>query len=140
MRLERTVKKGQESDGRIFELRDEDTRKGAMKVYSHRYNKPLLLSDVQKLMSNDLIEVNNLELDPEYYIPEFRVALCLNCSVHFKSLRANRYKRQIYFKNIQNAVIQNQGNITIQVDTNTTITFTDTHLAEIQEILKHMPD
>ena len=85
------------------------------------------------------VEVNNLELDPEYYIPEFRVALCLNCSVHFKSLRANRYKRQIYFKNIQNAVIQNQGNITIQVDTNTTITFTDTHLAEIQEILKHMP-
>ena len=51
-------------------------------------------------------------------------------------MRANDYKREKYIEAIKNADIQEQGKISIPIDQNKTLTFTATHLAEIQEILK----
>ena len=62
VRLERTVKKGQESDGRIFELRDEDTRKGAMRKYTPTGTTNRCYCQMcKKLMSNDLIEPESVK-------------------------------------------------------------------------------
>ena len=137
VKVERTVKKGQNPDGSTFELINEDTRKGAMRIYTPEGTKNYCFCQIcQQINSNELIEVNNLELEPEYYVPQLRVALCLNCSKYFKSLRANDYKREKYIEAIKNADIQEQGKISIPIDQNKTLTFTATHLAEIQEILK----
>ena len=137
VKVERTVKKGQNPDGSTFELTNEDTRIGAMNRYAPEGKTNYCFCQIcKKLMPTQLIEVNNLELEPEYYSPQLRVALCLNCSKYFKSLRASDYKRKAYIEKIKKTDIQNQGNIAISIDTDKAITFTATHLAEIQEILK----
>ena len=53
-----------------------------------------------------------------------------------KNLETGDYKREKYIEKIKNVNIQNQGKIDIPIDQDTTLTFTATHLAEIQEILK----
>ena len=53
-----------------------------------------------------------------------------------KNLETGDYKREKYIEAIKNADIQEQGKISIPIDQNKTLTFTATHLAEIQEILK----
>ena len=96
VKVERTVKKGQNPDGSTFELINEDTRKGAMRIYTPEGTKNYCFCQMcQRLNPNELVEVNNLELEPEYYVPKLRVALCLNCSKYFKFLRANDYKTPV---------------------------------------------
>ena len=88
----------------------------------------------------NLIEVNNLELEPKYYFRQMRIALCLECSKRFEFLRNNRDIREGFLKRSCNAAVQNQGTVDIPLGSEETVRFTGKHLAEIQEILRNKPD
>ena len=66
-------------------------------------------------------------------------ALCLECSKRFEALREKRDIREGYLKAIRNADISNEGIVEIPVGGEQALTFTATHLAEVQELLKKMP-
>ena len=86
-----------------------------------------------------LMEVNNLELKPKYYFHQTRVALCLECSKRFEAMREKNNIREEYLKAICCANISYEGKVEIPIGHEDTLTFTATHLAEVQEILKKMP-
>ncbi|MBR6011958.1 MAG: hypothetical protein IK060_06460, partial [Methanomicrobium sp.] len=88
-----------------------------------------------KLKYRRFIEVNNLELEPDYYFPQLRIALCLECSKNFEFLRNNQSIRERYIENIKRYHIQNEGVIEIPLYEKESLRFTAKHLAEIQEIL-----
>lgn len=83
----------------------------------------------------NLIEVNNLESAPSYYWQPMRIALCLDCSKIFEDLRRNKFYHDRFLQSLRQANCM--GNIPVEVPIgNKTITFTQTHLAEIQAILE----
>lgn len=84
---------------------------------------------------DSLIEVNNIAVQPRYYWPQMRIALCLNCSKTFEKLRGIDSVREDFFDALRTADIQSPEPIEIPIG-NMYISFTQTHLAEIQEILK----
>ena len=84
---------------------------------------------------DSLIEVNNIAVQPRYYWPQMRIALCLNCSKKFENLRRIDSVREDFFDALRNTNIQSPEPIEIPIG-NMYISFTQTHLAEIQEILK----
>ena len=64
-----------------------------------------------------------------------RVSLCLDCSKKFEAMRQNRDIMNQFYDYIQSASVQASEAISIPIG-NADIRFTQTHLAEIQEILK----
>lgn len=87
-----------------------------------------------------LIEVNNVELQPKFYFPQLRIALCLECSKRFEDLRNNQMLREQFLEAIKEADIQDyDGTADVRIG-DAVIKFTGKHLAEIQEILKQMPE
>ena len=137
---ERTVRKGKNRDGSTFDLGSRD-REGALGIYTPEgANKLCFCQMCHNVKPHKLIEVNNIELLPQYYFPQLRIALCLECSKRFESLRNNAAIRVKYIKAIKEASIQDQGTVDICIGREDTITFTAKHLAEIQEILQQMPN
>ena len=138
---ERTVQKGKNSDGSTFDLGIQDAREGALRIYTPEgVNKLCFCQMCHKVKPHKLIEVNNIEVHPQYYFPQLRIALCLECSKRFESLRNNAAIRSEYIESIKRASIQNQGTVDVRIGHEDTITFTAKHLAEVQEILQQMPD
>ncbi len=86
-----------------------------------------------------MIEVNNIEVKPKYFLPKLRIALCLECSKHFESLRSKDTIRTSFINEIKSTSIENQDTVNIHIGDDETITFTAKHLAEIQEIFNQMP-
>ena len=84
------------------------------------------------------MEVNNLEKKPKYYFPQTRVALCLECSKKFEAYRENDRICARYLERIRTANTEGCGKVEIPVEYEDKLTFTATHLAEIQEIFKRM--
>lgn len=141
VKVETTVKKGQKNDGDTFDLGINDAREGALKIYTPEGKHGLCFCQMcRNVKWYKFIEVNNIELQSGYYFPQMRISLCLECSKRFESLRSNSAIRNDYIVAIKNAVILNQGKVDIAVGKEETITFTAKHLAEIQEILKRMPE
>ena len=84
---------------------------------------------------NHLMEVNNLQSKPKFYWPEMRLALCLECSKNFEVLRSDvtwshKFEQAILAVNCS---IPSPAEVPIG---NSTITFTQMHLAQIQMILR----
>ena len=81
------------------------------------------------------MEVNNLQSKPKFYWPEMRLALCLECSKKFETLHSSTIGSQKF----ERAILAANGSIPSPVKVpigNDTITFTQTHLVQIQMILK----
>ena len=138
--VKRTVQRGQNQDGSTFDLDRDDARQGALRTYSP-YEEPQLCfcQMCGKVKPQGLIEVNNIESLPKYFFPQLRIALCLDCSKHFKSLRNNQIIREKFLEAIKDAQIWDEGTVEIPIGHDDTIKFTGKHLAEVQEILKQMP-
>ena len=85
--------------------------------------------------STEYIEVNNIWAQPKYYWPQLRIALCLDCSKKFKAMRSNKEIISQFYKNIETTDVHASEPIAIPIG-NANIRFTQTHLAEIQAILK----
>lgn len=92
----------------------------------------------RRVKPHQLIEVNNIELLPQYYFPQLRLALCLDCSVNFKELRKKQSIREKFIEAILTEQISSEGKIEIPIGREDTVTFTGKHLAEIQELLKRI--
>jgi len=88
------------------------------------------------------IEVNSLVLAPKYYWPQLHMCFCLECSKRFEEYRRNERVIQKFYDGIAKASIHSDVPIEVVIDRNPdnekciSITFTQKHLAEIQEILK----
>ena len=85
--------------------------------------------------STEYIEVNNIWAQTKYYWAQTRIALCLDCSKRFEAMRSNKEIIEQFYRSIESANINTSEPIKIQIG-NADIRFTQTHLAEIQAILK----
>ena len=81
------------------------------------------------------MEVNNIQVEPEYYWEECGVSLCLICSKHFEELRRNNAIREHFYREIMDADCSSATPIEVHIG-NDTLIFGQTHIGEIQEILK----
>lgn len=132
----RTVSKGQRESGEIFDLAVEDARIGALRTYSPEgTNKLCFCQMCKEIKPYMLIEVNSIDLKPENYFPQMRVALCLECSKHFEAFRRNEKLRKDFIRALKDTDVEDAGSVSIPIGTES-ITFTGKHLAEIQEILR----
>ena len=139
-KVERSILKGRRSNGVTFELSGNDARNNTLQIYTPEGAKKIAFCQMcLRPKPYMLMEVNNLELKPKYYFHQTRVALCLECSKRFEALREKNSIREEYLKAIRNVNISNEGKVVIAVGHEDTLTFTATHLAEVQEILKKMP-
>ncbi len=139
--MERSVRRGQNDDGSTFDLGINDAREGALKTYAPLGSYGVCFCQMcGELKPQGWIEVNNIELLPDYYFPQTRIALCLECSQKFKALRNNETIRERFQQRIRSAVITDQGTIAIPIGNEDTVRFTAKHLAEIQEIFKQGPE
>lgn len=84
---------------------------------------------------DNLIEVNNIRSRPQYYWPEMRLSLCLECSKQFESLRSNPNLSAQFEQAIPSANTFTSGPVKVPIGT-VAITFTQTHLEQIKTILK----
>ena len=140
VKVERSVQKGQKADGETFDLGINDAREGALNIYAPEGKHGICFCQMcHKVRPTRLMEVNNIQLYPKYYFPQLRIAFCLECSKKFEFFRNNTNVRNDFMDAIKNALIQYQGKVDIPIG-DTTITFTGQHLAEIQEILKKIPE
>ncbi len=136
-----TVQKGKNQDGSTFGLDIRDARDGVLHIYTPEGASKLCFCQMcHRVKPYKLIEVNNIQVMPRYFFPQLRVALCLECSKRFESLRNNSTIRKEFMNALKTATIQNQGAIDVCIGHENSITFTATHLAVVQEILQNMPD
>ncbi len=139
-KVERSILKGRRSNGVTFELSGNDARGNTLQIYTPEGAKKIAFCQMcRRLKPYMLMEVNNLERKPKYYFHQTRVALCLECSKRFEALREKNNIREEYLKAIRNANVSAEGKVEIPVGREDTLTFTATHLAEVQELLKKMP-
>ena len=82
------------------------------------------------------MEVNNIQKEPEYHWQECGIALCLICSKQFEELRDNDSIRHRFHNEILRVNPYVDHPISIRVLDDCEIVFAQTHIAEIQEILK----
>lgn len=138
-KIERTIQKGQDKSGKRFELKDKDAREGVLYIYEVEDERSKCFCQMcKKVKPKVFIEVNNIQAKPKYFFPKLRLSLCLECSKRFEAHRRDQNKLDSFIEEIQNADVFDEGNIEIQIG-DESITFTGTHLAEIQEILKRYP-
>lgn len=137
----RAVKKI-EQDGIKREIPISEDRRRLMKRYAPE-NSPhdgkcfCQICGVVKI--NDYIEVNNIEREPACHWKEGKVALCLECSRWFvEKFRRSQPAYDAFIKALMAADTDSYEAITIPIG-DREIRFTQTHLAEIQAILKHQP-
>lgn len=146
VKVERTVHKYRDSSGNMHGIDDNNVRKQTLTIYNPEgVHGRCFCQMCRKVKPYDLMEVNNLIADPEYFFHQTRVALCLECSKNFEAIRsANAHKRKSGMDDpilsyIRRVSIGTAGYIDVPITKDKTIRFTATHLAEIQEILRGMP-
>lgn len=138
-KVERTVMKGRRTNGVVFDLSGNEARNNTLQIYTPEgAHKVAFCQMCLRPKPYMLMEVNNLEVKPKYYFHQTRIALCLECSKRFEALREKEIIRNQYMKAIRFADVTKSGKVEIPIGEET-ITFTATHLAEVQELLKQMP-
>ena len=139
---ERQVQKAKSANGDLFDLNSNDMRDGALLKYEPVGEHNMCFCQMcRRVRPNKFIEVNNIEIMPKFFFPQLRIALCLECSKKFESMRRKESTRLEFIKSINKTAISGEGKISVPIGRDDdSIMFTATHLAEIQEILKRMPD
>ncbi len=84
------------------------------------------------------IERNEIERNPAYAWEQMYLNLCLNCSKDYKLLRNNKVIWQQFLSKIMKINPMTDGSFEVPIGSSSkSITFTATHLAEVQEIFKN---
>lgn len=136
----RSVQKAEAPNGNRFPLDSEQARRAALSAYAPASAHGKCFCQMcRRVKDNSFIEVNNIELSPKYFFPELRIALCLECSKRFESLRNNTTLRERFIESIRSAKHNGMGKLDVAIGSET-ITFTAAHLVEIQEILRQAGD
>ena len=89
----------------------------------------------KKAFDNRYIERNEIESEPKFAWEQMILSLCLHCSKDYILLRNNKKIREDFIDAIMNQQIGAEGTYEIPIG-DKSITFTATHLAEVQEIFK----
>ena len=142
VKVEQAVHKLQYSSGNTARPDDKNIRRETMSMYTPEgAHQCCFCQKCLKVKDYNFIEVNNIIANPRYYLPQMRVALCLECSKEFEAIRAKNSRNDgedPFLKAIRDAQIGTAGFVDIPFGRNEHIRFTATHLAEIQEILRYM--
>ena len=118
-------------------LKPIDKTSYTLNMYGSIYSKDKCFCQMcRKLYPNRYIERNDIEKVPSFAWNQMYLSLCLQCSKDFVLMRNNNTIWERFIKDIKNANVLNVGIVQIIIG-DRTITFTATHLAEVQEILKH---
>ena len=141
VKVERTVRRGKKPDGTEFDLDINDSRDGALHVYTPEGTRNHCFCQMcHRLKPYRLIEVNNIEKLPTHYFSQLRIALCLECSKKFEYYRDNEAIRTSFANRIKTTtILPNNGTVDVKISGEEKITFTAKHLAEVQEILLQKP-
>ena len=132
----RTVDKVRLPNGKEQLVNSGEIRENTIKRYRPASNTDGCFCQMcRTVKSTEYIEVNNIWAHPKYYWPQMRVSLCLDCSKRFEAMRSNKEIIEQFYRSIESANVHTSEPITIQIG-NADIRFTQTHLAEIQAILK----
>ena len=86
------------------------------------------------------MEVNAIELKPEYYWSQMRLCLCLECSKRFELLRNDEMFRADFFRKLRSVDLGNlRDNVRVRMPLRGgeafEVVFTRAHISEIREIL-----
>lgn len=108
-----------------------------LSMYKSIYNeKKCFCQMCRRVFPTRYIERNDIERNPVYAWDQMYLNLCLNCSKDYILLRYNDVIWQQFIDNIMAADIRSEGSIDVPIGTGS-ITFTATHLAEVQEIFRN---
>lgn len=132
--VERTIHVGITTKGEEVSIENSNRHEYVVRKYTTEpgYCACQMCKTAKKL---SYIEVNNIEKSPKYYWEECGVVLCLECSKHFEELREKVDVRERFYREIKKADVHIDEPIEIPIAADS-ITFSQSHLAEIQEILK----
>ena len=109
-------------------------------MYQSRYNENKCFCQMcKRLVSKTYIERNDVQKEPKYGWSQMYLSLCLTCSKDYVLLRNNHNVWSHFIEDIAAADLEDVGAVDIEIG-DRTITFTATHLAEIQEILNIKAD
>lgn len=135
--IPQTVHFGVPKSGQEFIINGNDRRQYVLGKYTLK--SPMqgycVCQMCKKAKRHGYIEVNNIDKEPGFHWKECGVALCLECSKRFEELRENVKVRERFHEAIKNANVNSDKPIVITIATEK-LTFNQTHLAEIQQILK----
>ena len=137
-KVERTVHYGKKKNGDEFEIKNNDIRLLAMRRYSPERDY-CVCQMCKEAKDKRYIEVNNIIRTPNFYWEETGVSLCLICSKHFKELRSNENIYNKFLNSLKNTNYMVNHPISIPIGKDK-ITFSQTHIAEIQSILKYQDE
>ncbi|MEE1320232.1 MAG: hypothetical protein UHM85_01695 [Acutalibacteraceae bacterium] len=122
--------------GKEVLVNSREIRENTMQRYRPDSNSDACFCQIcRDIKGSSYIETNNIFLDPEYYWPQTRVALCLDYSKKFILIRSKSEVMDRFYKNILSADVNSINAISIPIE-DEDIRFTQTHLAELQEIIK----
>lgn len=108
----------------------------ALNMYQSTFNQNKCFCQMcKRLTPHRYIERNDIERNPAYAWKQMYLNLCLNCSKDYKLLRNNEVIWQQFLSNIMRINPMTDGVFEVPIG-GASITFTATHLAEVQEIFK----
>lgn len=132
----RTVDKIQKPNGEETSIDSKEIREKTLKRYRPASNTDGCFCQMcRAVKGSEYIETNNIFLKPDYYWPQTRISLCLDCSKKFTMMRMNNDVMEKFYKKIEAADTTSTNAISIPIG-DVDIRFTQTHLAELQEIIK----
>lgn len=133
-KVERTIHVGITTKGEEVSIENSNRHEYVVRKYTTEpgYCACQMCKTAKKL---SYIEVNNIEKNPKYYWEECGIVLCLECSKHFEELREKIDVRERFYREIKKADVNVDEPIEIPIAADS-ITFSQSHIAEIQEILK----
>lgn len=127
-------------DGSFCEFDQRTGRLEQLANYEAKENSDFCFCQMcRKAKRKAYIEVTCIQQEPSLFLPQIYLSLCLECSKRFQGLRATKksnFSRELFMK-IINARITGSGSVIVDMEDSfdLSLSFTETHLAEIQAVL-----
>lgn len=132
---------GRTADGAEFDLSSAKCRGEMLARYSAVEDRGVAFCQMcGKPRRHAFMEVNAIELKPEYYWRQMRLCLCLECSKRFELLRNDEMFRTDFFRKLRSVDLGNlRDNVRVRMPLCGgevfEVVFTRAHISEIREIL-----
>ena len=123
-------------DARTVSFDDKTIRNNTLDRYRPSENTDACFCQMcLKRLSSEYLNTNSIFVEPQYYWPQSRVALCFDCSQKFRLMRKNSTMLEQFHNEIVNANVDGDEAIVVRIG-DAKLHFTQTHVAELQEIIK----
>jgi len=122
--------------GKLYSMDSNYVRTNALNRYRPSGNTDACFCQMCKsAVSSIYLNTNSIFVEPKYYWPQSRISLCFNCSKKFTQLRSNSSFLKQFHSAILSANVNGKDAIAVKIG-DSEIHFTQTHLAELQEIIR----